>query len=98
MRGSPSGTIGCEKRATAWRTFFTVPWGEKVTVGGAESARGAPASATRHIKRTTMMRAAETKGRRLTAGSRPALAENGELAENESIAVPLPTAVRNVVA
>ena len=43
MRGSPSGTIGCEKRATAWRTFFTVPWGEKVTVGGAESARGAPA-------------------------------------------------------
>jgi hypothetical protein len=45
-----------------------------------------------------MMRAAETKGRRLTAGSRPALAENGELAENESIAVPLPTAVRNVVA
>jgi hypothetical protein len=28
-RGSPRGTMGAEKWAWAWRTCFTVPWGEK---------------------------------------------------------------------
>src|SRR5512146_3156125 len=75
-RGLPSGTIGCEKRATTWRTFFIVPCGEKVTVGAAESAWAAPGAAAREMATTAThtimderktLRVIETKSRRPAA-------------------------------
>ena len=111
-RGSPSGTIGCEKRATTWRTFLIVPWGEKVTVAGAESARAAADAPVMHINKIRTIRAVETKSCRLAARGQPALAENWILAEVRTlakawveiwnlveiglIAVPLPTSALDI--
>jgi hypothetical protein len=48
-RGSPSGTIGSEKRAVTWRTCFTVPCGEKRTTDGDAAREGLGAIAIQTI-------------------------------------------------
>ncbi len=47
-RGSPSGTIGSEKRAVTCLTCFTVPRGEKCTTDG-----GPPPTATGTLRSAT---------------------------------------------
>ena len=74
-RGSPSGTIGSENRAAAWRTCLTVPCGEKLATRGSSAARAggaawrpsaAPISASRRTRSLAVMRARGTRalGRR----------------------------------
>ena len=100
--------MGCEKRATTWRTFLIVPCGEKVTVAGGESARAQADAPVRQINKIRRMRAIETKSGRLAARALSALAENWILAEVRAlleirklveiglIAVPLPTSARDI--